>query len=45
MELKNLKAKKKTEQQLRDWQLDLEQENEQLELRRRQEELRLQGQH
>ena len=44
MELKNLRAKKETEQRLRERQLELEQEREKVELRRQQEELRLQQQ-
>ena len=42
MELENLRAKKETVQRLRERQLDLEQEREEIELRRLQEELRLQ---
>ena len=44
MELENLKAKKETEQRLRERQLELEQEREEIELCRQQEELRLQKQ-
>ena len=44
MELENLRAKKETEQRLRERQLELEQEREETELRRQQEELRLQQQ-
>ena len=44
MELENLKAKKETEQRLRERQLDLEQEREEIELHRQQQELRLQQQ-
>ena len=44
MELENLRANKETEQRLRGRQLGLEQEREEIELRRQQEELRLQQQ-
>ena len=44
MELKNLRAKKETEQRLREQQLDLEQVRDEIELRHQQEELRLQQQ-
>ena len=44
MELENLRAKKETEQSLRERQLQLEQEREESELRRQQEELRLKQQ-
>ena len=42
MELKNLRAKRETEQRLQERQLELEQEPKETELRRQQEELRLQ---
>ena len=44
MELENLRAKKETEQRLRERQLELEQEREEIELHCQQEELRLQQQ-
>ena len=44
MELENLRAKKETEQRLRELQLELKQEREEIELRRQQEELCLQQQ-
>ena len=44
MVLENLRAKKETEQRLRERQLELEQEREEIEFRRQQEELRLQQQ-
>ena len=44
MEFENLRAKKETEQRLRERQLELEQKREEVELRRQQEELRLQQQ-
>ena len=44
MELKNQRAKKKTEQRLRERQLELVEEREEIELRRQQEGLRLQQQ-
>ena len=44
MEIKNLRAKKETEQRLRERQLELEQEREEIELCHQQEELRLQQQ-
>ena len=44
MELANLRANKKEEQRLQDWQLELKQECEEIEFFRRQEELRFQQQ-